>query len=85
MLLDLVIGGIAIAVGLIWSQPVWAGKGKTLAGKKPNIIVVITDDQGYGDLGCHGNPVIKTPHIDKLHKKSMRFTAMAISAVTATR
>jgi len=40
----------------------------------PNVIVVITDDQGYGDLACHGNPWIKTPKMDKLHEESIRFT-----------
>ncbi len=46
------------------------------AGNKrpPNVIVVITDDQGYGDLGCHGNKHIKTPNMDKLYAKSIRFT-----------
>ncbi|MDB2429630.1 arylsulfatase [Akkermansiaceae bacterium] len=42
--------------------------------QKPNIVIVITDDQGYGDLACHGNPVIKTPHIDKLHDESTVLT-----------
>ncbi len=40
----------------------------------PNVIFVLTDDQGYGDLSCHGNPVLKTPHIDKLYDESIRFT-----------
>lgn len=39
--------------------------------QQPNIVLVITDDQGYGDLGYTGNPVIKTPHIDKLIKESV--------------
>jgi len=39
---------------------------------KPNVILVITDDQGYGDLGCHGNPVAQTPHLDRLHEQSVR-------------
>ncbi|MEM7396011.1 MAG: sulfatase-like hydrolase/transferase [Verrucomicrobiota bacterium] len=40
----------------------------------PNVILVITDDQGYGDLACHGNPVLKTPHLDRLHQESVRLT-----------
>ena len=39
--------------------------------KQPNVVLVITDDQGYGDLGCTGNPVIKTPHTDKLANESV--------------
>jgi len=42
--------------------------------QKPNVIFILTDDQGYGDLGCHGNPWIKTPNLDKLHSESVRFT-----------
>ena len=38
----------------------------------PNVVIVITDDQGHGDLGCHGNPVLKTPNIDALYKESVR-------------
>lgn len=40
--------------------------------EKPNIVIVITDDQGYGDLSVHGNPILKTPHIDKLAHESVR-------------
>ena len=34
--------------------------------KQPNIVLVMTDDQGYGDLGCHGNEIIQTPRLDNL-------------------
>src|SRR3954471_22431044 len=45
-----------------------------LANRKPNIVFIITDDQGYGDLSCHGNPVLKTPNLDKFHAQSVRLT-----------
>lgn len=42
-------------------------------GKQPNVIIIFSDDQGYGDLSCHGNPVLKTPNLDKLYDQSIRF------------
>jgi arylsulfatase len=42
--------------------------------RPPNIVIVLSDDQGYGDLSCHGNPYLKTPNLDKLHSESVRFT-----------
>ncbi|MGB0409117.1 MAG: arylsulfatase [Opitutales bacterium] len=50
---------------------------------RPNIILVITDDQGYGDLGCHGHPFLKTPNLDKLHAHSTRFTDFHTSPTCA--
>lgn len=44
------------------------------AGAKPNIIFILTDDQGYGDLSAHGNPVLKTPNFDRVHNESLRFS-----------
>jgi arylsulfatase A-like enzyme len=41
---------------------------------KPNVLVVMVDDAGYGDVGAHGNSVIQTPHLDRLHKESVRLT-----------
>lgn len=38
-----------------------------------NVILIMTDDQGYGDIAAHGNPFIETPHMDKLHDKAIRF------------
>ena len=49
--------------------------------RRPNVLLVITDDQGYGDLGVHGNPVIKTPHLDKLAAGSSRLTRFHVSPV----
>jgi len=40
---------------------------------KPNVIIVMTDDQGFGELSRHGNPVVKTPHLDKFGNESLRF------------
>ncbi|QDT01979.1 Arylsulfatase precursor [Rubripirellula lacrimiformis] len=51
-----------VAVGLFVSATVLAGR--------PNVVFVISDDQGYGDLGCTGNPIIKTPNIDRLASQS---------------
>jgi len=54
-----------------------------LAGSKPNIIIVLTDDQGYGDVACLGNPIIKTPHLDRLHGESLRLTNFHVSPTCA--
>ena len=51
---------------------------------KPNIIFILCDDMGYGDLGCYGQPFIRTPHIDAMASEGMRFTqAYAGSPVSA--
>jgi arylsulfatase A-like enzyme len=53
---------------------------------RPNVILVITDDQGYGDLSCHGNTIIETPHLDRLHAESVRLTDFHVSPLcTPTR
>ncbi len=49
------------------------------AAKAPNVVIVITDDQGYGDLSCHGNPILQTPNIDQLHSQSVRLTDYHVS------
>lgn len=42
--------------------------------QKPNIIIILADDLGYGDLGCYGSKTINTPFIDQLAKEGVRFT-----------
>jgi len=58
------------------------GQAEALA-KAPNIILVITDDQGYGPVGRHGHPWIRTPHLDKLYDTSTRFTRFMVSPTCA--
>ena len=50
-----------------------------LAGSRPNIVFVLTDDQGKGDLACHGHPFLRTPHLDRLYAQSTRFTDFHVS------
>lgn len=51
--------------------------------KRPNVIVVITDDQGYGDIAVHGNTLVKTPALDKFHDESVRLTDFHVGPTCA--
>lgn len=69
---------MAIGVAFVLAQPVFA------AG--PNVVIIVTDDQGYGDLGCTGNTVLKTPNIDRLAAEGTRLVRFYVSPVcTPTR
>ncbi len=50
------------------------------AANRPNFLVILCDDLGYGDLACYGHPTIKTPHLDKLARQGWRFTDCYSSA-----
>ena len=50
-----------------------------LSGSCPNIILMMTDDQGYGPVGRHGHPWIRTPNLDRLYDTSCRFTRMLVA------
>lgn len=56
-----------------------ANPADSMVGSRPNIIIIMPDDQGKGDLSCHGHPVLKTPHLDRMHAESLRFTQFFVS------
>jgi arylsulfatase A-like enzyme len=80
----LVLSGLVLGGAL---NPIQASEGRGSGGQgKPNVVFVLTDDQGYGDLGCHGNPILKTPNLDKMFEQSVRFTDYHVSPLcTPTR
>ncbi|MFT7639881.1 MAG: arylsulfatase A-like enzyme, partial [Pirellulaceae bacterium] len=64
---------------LLLSTNVCQAKRPDVTATRPNVVIVVTDDQGHGDLSCHGNPTLKTPHIDALHKIAVRLTDYHVS------
>lgn len=73
-----------ISFGL--SLLVFLGSAFSVAAKNnrhPNVLLILTDDQGFGDLGCTGNVHVKTPEIDKFAKESVRFTNFLVCPVCA--
>ncbi|HCD03653.1 MAG TPA: arylsulfatase, partial [Planctomycetaceae bacterium] len=56
-----------LSLVLLGSLPPTAATAATAAATRPNVVLIMTDDQGYGDLACHGNKILKTPAIDQLH------------------
>nr|QQZ51899.1 sulfatase-like hydrolase/transferase [Phenylobacterium glaciei] len=50
----------------------------------PNFIVIVADDLGYGDIGCDGGTIIRTPHLDKMAAEGVRFTDFYASANVCT-
>jgi len=54
------------------------------ASQLPNIIIIIADDLGYGDLGCYGHPTIRTPNLDRMAAEGMRFTDFYVAACVCT-
>jgi arylsulfatase A-like enzyme len=51
---------------------------------RPNVVIILTDDHGYGDLGCYGATDIRTPNIDRLAREGLRFTSFYVSQPVCT-
>lgn len=68
---------LSLCLLLIWCLPAKPVEAE-LKGSRPNIILIMTDDQGYGPIGRHGHPWIKTPALDHLHDTSVRFSRFLV-------
>ena len=68
---------LAVSILCVWAFP--AG-----AAERPNIIILLTDDLGYGDLGCYGATRVQTPNVDRLAAEGLRFTTAYAPASTCT-
>ncbi len=72
---------LALVVSLAWCEALPGAGGES---KRPNVVVILSDDLGYGDLACYGHPVIKTPNIDRLAREGMRFTTCYAAAANCS-
>ena len=71
-----VLGAIGAVAG--WTNARAADEG---VGRRPNVVLVLIDDQGFGDLGYHDNPYVKTPHMDSFARAAVEFTQFYVSPV----
>src|ERR1044071_3067878 len=65
---------LLIAFGVLSLLTALSGVSAEPVPQRPNVIWIMADDLGYGDLGCYGQTKIKTPHVDALAKEGTRFT-----------
>lgn len=72
---------VAVCVGFVLAGPAVAAE---QAKDRPNVVVILADDLGYGDLGCYGCPDIKTPALDRLAEQGVRFTSFYANAPECT-
>src|SRR5688572_23481714 len=62
--------------GVFWTSPALA--------RLPNIVIILADDLGYGDLGVYGHPTIRTPNLDRMAAEGLRFTSFYVAACVCT-
>jgi arylsulfatase len=75
---------ITIAAGALGLFAATGNPAHAQTGQPPNIVLIFTDDQGYGDLGCFGATRFKTPRLDQLAREGMRFTSFTVAQPVCT-
>jgi len=70
------------AVAAILASP--AGPARAAPSERPNVVVILADDLGYGDLGCYGHPTIRTPSLDRMAAQGQRWTSFYSAAPVCT-
>lgn len=73
-----VVLALALACAVVSAQP------QSTTPQRPNVVLIITDDVGHGDIGSYGAPDIKTPHVDRLAKEGVRLTDFYANAPVCT-
>jgi arylsulfatase A-like enzyme len=77
---------LIMVMGVLLAAPAGRAASASAARERPNVLIILTDDQGYGDLGCHGNDKIDTPTMDRLASQGLRMTQFyAMPVCTPTR
>ncbi|MFN0111931.1 MAG: arylsulfatase [Blastocatellia bacterium] len=78
---------LVLSWGLLMAGSLSLAQAQTVnRSERPNVIIILSDDQGYGDFSAHGNPVLKTPNLDKLRGESVRFSDFHVAPMcTPTR
>lgn len=67
----------------MWTRRQLLASSFAFAERRPNVVVILTDDQGYGDFSLRRNPILKTPNLDRLAGESVEFTRFSVSPVCA--
>jgi arylsulfatase A-like enzyme len=71
-----------LAIVVVWLLTLWAGP--LLGADRPNIVLIYTDDVGFGDVGCYGATGVETPNVDRLAREGLKFRDAHCSAATCT-
>jgi arylsulfatase A-like enzyme len=72
----------AVIIAIVILLPAFAAqtvRSEPLRARRPNILFLLIDDQGYGDFSCNGNPILKTPNMDRLATNGVRFSDFHVS------